>query len=187
MNTLINKVFSLSAIWRYSFLVALSLFCAHLIYQSLLLSQTSVIKQNENKLSQFSNKINRYYRDRKNMLGQQQVFNELDQQLFAFEKTLARFNEEAPERAVLNSAVESRINTDEIKISKREQDEFGYYYLVNISVTGDQQNIAEFFSQLLRREELAIWEQIEFQQLDDQLSMSLSSRYYFEISDDIHE
>ena len=187
MHTIINKVASLSVIWWYGIFLGLCLLSTHLIYQAFLKPQYSVIQKNENELLQLNNKISQYFIDQKKILEQQKIFNFLDQQLASFDKTLARFSREAPERAILDLAAKSKIKTDEIKISGREQDDFGDYYLVDIKVTGDKRKVSKFFNQLLRLEEPAVWEQLEFQQIDDQLSLSLTSRYYFEISDEAQE
>ena len=187
MNTLISKLFLVPAIWRYSILFAFCLLPAYWVYQNVLQSQNVIILNNEHKLFQLNNQIKQYYRNQKKILGQQQAFNRLDQQLLVFEKTLDDFNKNAPERAVLDLVVKSKIKAEEIKVSEREQDAFGTYYRVNLKLSGDQNKVSEFFGQLLRHEELAIWEKLEFQQLYDQLTLSLVSRHYFEIADDVHE
>ncbi len=185
MDKFIKKIILLPMSLRLSIILLSSLLTIFFACKFFLASQNTIILENRNKVLQLNNKISQYYRDQKQMSLQQQTFIDLQQQLSSLNASLRNFNQKAPERAVVDSALKSKLKAEEIRISNRLQDEFGYYFLVNIKVTGEQDNVSQFFRLLLEQQELAIWEQLVFQRMEEQLSMSLEIRYYFEFNDDV--
>jgi len=185
MKNIINRVIQLPMFVRLSLFIVLSLLITYLASKNFLDLQNAQISENEIRFLQLNNKINQYHRDRKSILLQKQKVNSLKLQLSEFTTRLASFNSNAPERALLDSALKSTIKTQEVKISNQLQDKFGKYFLVNLKVAGKKPNINQFFTMLLKQHELAIWEQLVIERSQDQLNLSVEIRYYFELGNEI--
>ena len=183
MNKLLNKLFYLPEAWRFCILVMISVVIAFWFYQRFLAQQIIQIDHHKNQSIMLADRLKNYLDNQSEIINKKALFLREQQKLTKFKQMLERFNQNAPEQDLLQAAKEAKVKPQEIQISAVQQDEWGRYYSVKITIKSDLPKISKFLNDLMTQTEFAVWQQLTIARQANDINLSLAIRYYFGLFD----
>ena len=184
MNELLNKLFYLPAAWRFCILMMISVVITFWLYQRSLAQQIIRIDHHKNQSVMLVDRLKNYLDNQSEIINKKTLFSQEQQKLTKFKQTLERFNQNAPEQNLLQAAKEAKLKPQEIQISAVQQDEWGRYYSVEITIKSDLPKISKFLNDLMTQTEFAVWQRLTIARQANDINLTLAIKYYFGLFDE---